>query len=88
MPLITHFSRAWNEQPSGSPRFSMNATDLAGVVLMFLMVSLAAGLAWLVSVIPQLDLGSWEFTKGLVVAAISALLEFIRKWVSDHSSPA
>lgn len=65
----------------GSPRFSLNFTDLGKVLLFGLMVGIAAMIVSVTNNLGVVNLGSWQ---PLVVAGLSTVLELVRQWLSNN----
>ena len=65
----------------GSPRFSLNFTDLGKVLLFGLMVGIAAMIVSVTNNLGLIQLGSWQ---PLVVAGLATVLEMVRQWISNN----
>lgn len=65
----------------GSPRFSLDLTDLGGVILYALMVGVAAALTFLTENSGLYDFGVWQ---GFAVMLLAAVLDVCRRWLSDN----
>lgn len=69
-------------EPSASPQYALNATDLFKAGRGLLVVLAGAALTYVVDLIPQIDFGVWT---PMVVSVSSTLIELARRWLTNYS---
>ena len=70
-------------EPSSSPAFSLNTTDLYKILRGAAVVAIGAGLTAILDAVPFIDFGAYT---PVVTALSSSLVEAVRRFVADYSA--